>query len=697
LETQTFAPQLQQDVLARSEATGVLQQEAFFDAVSDMLVDAGEVSEANYSQHKQVGVQVDGYGGPPQDEDGVIKLMLIDYDAAFDPSATITRTEIQTLLKRGEGFLTRVRNGKYVAQLEESSEVYALARMIQKQWRDILKIRFIVLTNRVLSNKFKDDSVKLADIDDTPVMLSVWDLGRMADVWGQGIEREPLVVDLPSMGYSIPALPANMGNADYPSYLTVMPADAIADIYDKYGTRLLEQNVRVYLQARGKVNKGIQQTILDAPQMFFAYNNGLTATVEDIDLEATPEGLAIRRLTNLQIVNGGQTAASIYLMSPYSKKRWTRGWNPDLSNVFVQMKISVVPSSKTVEVVPKISRFANSQNKVSDADFFSNHPFHVRVERFSQRIIAQPRSGSFTPTRWFYERMRGQYQNARSGLFGVALKEFDAKNPRAQVITKTDLAKFLMPWEGRPEIAQRGAAKCFMEFASMIEQRWDQSDSFCNEDYFRESVAKAILFRQTERTVSGQSWYEGGGNRAPIVIHTLGKLAGDLSRTGKVFPFQKVWQTQDLTAAAGAVLVSLTTAVKDVILNPPVAGRLPTEWAKDPECTKRLAALDFEYPPEFLDELLSTAEYQGTQVWARKDQKLTESVNSQIFVAKQGPLFWEAVRDWGESREQLTQKDMNLLDVAISEPLPTERQAEYIYKLYTKLKKAGMPVEPPEE
>lgn len=694
MDIEAFAPQLQQDVLARSEACGLLQQEAFFEAVSDMLIGAGEVTEANYSQHRQTGVQIDGYGGSPQDEDGVIKLMLIDYDPDFGANASIGRTEIQTILKRGENFLQRTVGGDYVRQLEESSDVYALARMIRRQWKDILKIKFIILTNKQLSARFKDDSVRLGVIDETPVMLSIWDMKRLAEVWGQGLEREPLMVDFRELGYTVNALPANTGNSDFPSYLTVVPGSAIADIYDRYGTRLLEQNVRVFLQARGNVNKGIQTTILDAPEMFFAYNNGLTATVEDIELAAGPEGLTIAALHNLQIVNGGQTAASIYLMSPYSRKRWRKGQNPDLARVFVQMKISVVPPEKTIDVVPKISRFANSQNKVSDADFFSNHPFHVQIERFSQRIIAQPRSGSFTPTRWFYERMRGQYQNARGGLSGAALKEFDAKNPRSQVITKTDLAKFLMPWEGKPEIAQRGAAKCFMEFASLIESKWDQDQAFCNEDYYREAVVKAILFRHTERIVSGQPWYEGGGNRAPIVIHTVGKLAADLDRLGKVFPFQRVWQVQELTPAAEAVLTGLTTVVKDVVLNPPMEGHLPTEWGKQQACTERLRSTPFEYSPEFTDELLTDSEYQSDRDSARKDHKLAETVNAQIFVSRQGPPFWESVRDWGVSRQQLTLKDVDLLNVAINNPLPTERQADYVYKLYAKMKEQGLPVEP---
>jgi len=692
-----YQQQLAQDVMAKAEAQGMLQAEAFFDVVTELLVDCGELSEAHYAQHLQTGVQIDGYGGLPNDEDGTMKLILVDYDAHSEQMPTLTTTDARSVLKRGENFLQKALTPSYVSALEESTEVYRLARLVNDQWKNILKIRFILITNKVLSARFDPSGISLGTArQDTPLLLSVWDLRRLAEVASQSMEREPLTVDFREMGYDVSALPANVAGSDFPSYLAVLPGMALADIYDKYGTRLLEQNVRVFLQARGKVNRGIQDTILDEPEMFFAYNNGLTATVESLETEPSAEGLRLTLLRNLQIVNGGQTAASIHRMSEYSRKRWDPKWRPDLSRVYVQVKISIVPPAHATDIVPKISRFANSQNKVSDADFFSNHPFHVTIEQFADRLFAPPKQDSLTSTKWFYERMRGQYQNSRSKLFGAQLREYDTKVPRFQVITKTDLAKFLMPWEGKPEIAQLGAAKCFMEFAAMIEARWDADPSFCNEAYFRASVAKAILFRRVERIVSDQSWYEGGGNRAPIVIHTLGKLAADLKRLGRAFSFERVWREQKLSDLTESVLIALTTVVKDCILNPPKEGQLPTEWAKQQACTKRVSDIPFDYPEPFLDETLSLDEYQGDLRDARTDQRLTQSVRAEIFVIQQGQLFWESVRDWAESRGHINQKDKGILNAAIN-GTPTERQADYIWKLWQRLQAAGCPIEPPEQ
>ena len=49
------------------------------------------------------------------------------------------------------------------------------------------------------------------------------------------------------------------------------------------------------------------------------------------------------------------------------------------------MKLSVVASGHAMTLIPNIAKYANSQNKVSDADFFSNHPYHIRMEEISRR------------------------------------------------------------------------------------------------------------------------------------------------------------------------------------------------------------------------------------------------------------------------------------------------------------------------
>src|SRR5690606_15569568 len=198
-----------------------------------------------------------------------------------------------------------------------------------------------------------------------PVTMNVWDLTRLYKFIASGQTREELVIDFAEdFGSPVPLLKASEESAHFDSYIGVISGTQLAAIYDKWGARLLEANVRSFLQARGKVNSGIRRTILQEPAMFFSYNNGLTATAEDVEIADMGEGLLLMSARNFQIVNGGQTTASLHAARKAAEQQ--------LKNIFVQMKLTVVPSSQAEEVVLLISEYANSQNKVSAADFFAN-------------------------------------------------------------------------------------------------------------------------------------------------------------------------------------------------------------------------------------------------------------------------------------------------------------------------------------
>src|SRR5207244_4897470 len=181
---------------------------------------------------------------------------------------------------------------------------------------------------------------------------------------------------------------------------------------------------------------------------FMAFNNGITVVAEKLTVGPLKDGHeGILELQGMQIVNGGQTTASIH--------RAAKDFDADLSKVFVQGKIVTVDPARFNEVVPQISRYANSQNKVTDPDLQANHRFHVALERVAKR--------EWTPdqaSKWFYERARGSYQTARSreGTEGLRRK-FDKEFPTHQRFTKEDLARFENCWRGMPHVVNRGGQK----------------------------------------------------------------------------------------------------------------------------------------------------------------------------------------------------------------------------------------------
>ena len=382
----------------------------------------------------------------------------------------------------------------------------------------------------------------------------------------------------------------------------------LAQLYDNWGARLLEQNVRCFLQARGKVNKGIRNTILNAPDMFFAYNNGITATAEAVNFVDDDGVPRIASLRNLQIVNGGQTTASIFTALKKDKA--------SLEHIFVQMKLSVVDPEKAEKVVPKISEYANSQNRVNAAKLFANHPFHIRMEEFSRRVWARSPDGTFRDTKWFYERARGQYLDAKANLSPSEKKKFEREYPKPQSFTKTDLAKFENVWECIPQIVSKGAQANFAKFAELIGKRWEKDPDQFNETYFCHAMA-SMIFRRLERLVSQQSWYE-GGYPANVVAYTLSKLSHMIEQTGKVLNFQKVWQDQGLTEALEDALCLIAAVAHTHILDTPEGIRNVSEWAKKDACWERVRDVEIDLPLGLRDQIVSKAQVRKVRQDAKK-------------------------------------------------------------------------------
>ena len=291
-------------------------------------------------------------------------------------------------------------------------------------------------------------------------------------------------------------------------------------MYDRYGAKLLQRNVRSFLQLRGKVNKGIIETVRTAPGQFLAYNNGISATATAVVFDERADGTYLVKLDDLQIVNGGQTTATLHHAAVRE--------GADLSQVQVPAKITVVPPDQLDQLVPKISRFANSQNSIAEADFESNNPFHVELERLSRTIWAPAPAGGTRQTHWYYERVRGQYQVDRARQPTPARRRsFEEQNPTAQKFTKTDAAKYDMTFRQQPHIVSLGAQKCFQAWTvDVLAARTAPP----NEHYFHNMVAKAILFEQARKHI--QRWNPGAGvPRQRHHLHRRPTRHGDRLRT----------------------------------------------------------------------------------------------------------------------------------------------------------------------
>lgn len=683
-DLESFHREFFQDIHGSAHAVGNYAEDAFFELFCGHLVDAGEIDTADRAQYiAPRAMRVDGYGGDPADADGTLSLIIADFHQSPD-LATLTGSELDTILRRLGVFLSKSLEPDFLESLEETSPGFGLADLIRTRWASLSRVRLIVISNRQLSARV--DGRAAGQLHGVPVSYSVWDIGRLHRYVASGQRREEIEIDLKEFGGPVAGLTAHLDGAGYEAYLAVVPGRQLAAIYDRWGARLLEQNVRSFLQARGGVNKGIRNTIENSPAMFFAYNNGITATAEAVESVATGGGVLITRLRNLQIVNGGQTTASIHAAS---RKKGT-----DLSKVFVQMKLSIIPAAEAVEVVPRISEYANSQNRVNAADFFANHPFHVRLEEFSRRLYAPRPDGTFRESKWFYERARGQYEDAKAHRTPAEKRKFESEFPKRQVFSKTDLARYLNVWRGFPHIVSLGAQKNFAHFAETIGKEWSKQPDAFNEMFYREVIAKAIVFRDVEKLVAAQPWYQ-GGYRANVVAYAIAKIAIAVQERGKSVDFQAIWRLQGMSPALYEAMAEAAKAVQEVLVNPPAGMRNVTEWAKKPGCWERVRDIGFQLPQAFVRELLSPDETREVRKSAAKEQKVLNGIEAQMEVVQRGGEFWRSIRDWGASRKLLSVTEDGALEAASAVParIPNEKQCIKIVEALNRMREEGCLIE----
>lgn len=686
LSLEQFFDDYRQEYLANAEATGDFQLAEFMERVAEDIRENGDLEGFEFCHWDSGrGARVDGYWF---DDEGALSLFVADFEFR-DGVETLTQTEVTSALKRASNFFLACAEKGLFKELEETSIEYGLARQIADRGDAILKVNIFLVSERRLSDRVKSlDEKTLAG---RPVTYHIWDLDRLYRQRLSSGQREPLEIDFVGMfGRGLPCLKAPLGSDEYSSYLTVMPSRILADLYEQFGARLLESNVRAFLQNRGAVNKGIRATILKEPSMFFAFNNGITATASELEVDVTDKGLVITRITDLQIVNGGQTTASLF--------HTRRNDKASLHDVYVQMKLSVVDKEVGERIVPRIAEYANTQNKVSAADLFSNSPFHIRMEELSRRLFTPAVGGSIRGSKWFYERSRGQYKDEMAKRSLAEQKRFLAEFPKHQMFTKTDLAKFENVWDDHPRWVNLGAQKNFVRYADRIASEWEKDSEAFNEFYFRRVVARALIFRAAEKLVSGQPWYD-GGYRANIVAYGIALLCEVAKQQGCVLDTRSTWMAQ---APDPAILEALRVTVylaNEEIRNPATGISNVTEWAKRPACWERMVhdvpSLRSALPTSFLELLIPVALERAERKEAKKDQAIDDGVEAIARVIKVSTRTWRQIRDRLSDKESLNEKELGILKLVTREPkgMPSDKQAKILIELLQRGESEGIQIE----
>lgn len=496
MDIKEFRNGILDDVHFNASINGTSPREEFLAMYANALVDAEEFEDFEQLAYEGVGSQnkkilIDGYYY--SELENCLVIIACPFTDSMDVQS-LTATEAEMHFKRARAFVEESRSGFIQKYAEESSPGYGLAVDIQKRYSNVSKFKFYILTDMAMSSRIRE--IPGTMIGTATAEYHIWDITRLQSLYASKTGKEDIVINLKEFSErGIPCLQA--GSTDeYTAYLCTIPGSILAYLYNTYGGRLLEGNVRSFLSAKGKINKGIRNTILNEPSMFFAYNNGIAATAYAVEMEHGDGCTYITQITSLQIVNGGQTTASLAAAIINDKDRAN-----GLRDIYVPMKLSVVTPEKAMELIPNIAKYANKQNKVSDADFFSNHAFHVRMEDFSRRVLAPAVMGNQYGTHWYYERTRGQYKQEQSRMTKAEQNKFLIQNPKAQMFTKTDLAKFYNIYRQLPHQVSTGAQKNFIQFAEWASAVWDKDETVFNERFFRQIVCLNILYKKADYIV----------------------------------------------------------------------------------------------------------------------------------------------------------------------------------------------------
>lgn len=746
---QEYKQEFLDSLRADSAINGSDTQDEFLSCTLGMLEDFDEVQspqKVGFGDKRCSGqhvMRIDAYAFDETDHS--LELFINDFQDTYE-TENLTGSKVDELYWRMYYFLDEVCNGKIANYFDDSDDALKIAALIKRRMNaigddpeQILKIRMFILTNKELSTDILNRNlletkirktkgsktvkstkkIKKADFNGKPLEINIWNLERFYEK-EKSFSSDPIVIDFRN-DYScdgIPCIKGNIGeNLGYEAYIAIIPGKLLSEIYIEHGSKVLEGNVRAFLGTSGSksVNSGIRRTINNEPDKFFTYNNGIATTAADVETEEKDGQLYITKIVDLQIINGGQTTAS--LAEAVLKKT-----NPELNGIFVPMKLTVIDDRETEnedgvrfydQMVQNIAKYANSQNKVTAADLFSNDPFHIWMEKMSKKIFA-PAIHYSVPTGWYYERSRKRYEQEQFKLKSETdRKRFRAKYPKEQLITKEQLGMYLTTMKEQPNIVAKGKNFVIKEFNTIISQDYKTNKGCFNEFYFKKCICAAIIYRTVDNYLESHKdsarkptgfWYKAGGYKLDIVPYTIAKIIHSVP-AGFTLDWNYIWNRQDLSPAFMHEIEMVTKMTNDFICDS--HGVIVTEYCKRPETWVSYRD-NVRYTPseKFLSELMPESITKEQEVASQKDQKDTNDLNYVTEIIKLGAGYWQRLLEEGTSRAALGYVEQNTLRQAVDfahkgnipcsasgkVPARTMALAKSIYDVKDKLESLGIKI-----
>ena len=704
---------------ADSVYSGTDTEDEFLNHTLDLLMDFNELDSPEMTgmgDKKGKGgrlMRADGYCFDETDHSLI--LLISDFQDSREPDK-LTRTRVDELYWRLYYFLDEVCNGNISTYFDDSDDVLKISDYIRRRMNAqhddpqlVLKVKFYILTNKELDTRLLSTNLLETTISNTrgkkkkakttkkikkenfngkPLEIALWYPERFFEMENSN-NNEPIVIDV-SEDYGcngIPCIKGNIGdNLDYEAYIAIIPGKLLADIYIEHGSRVLEGNVRAFLGTGGSksVNSGIRRTINTDPTKFFTYNNGIATTASDVETNFVDGQLYITKIVDLQIINGGQTTAS--LAEAVLKKT-----NTDLKGIYVPMKLTVIDDRESEDengirfydaMVQSIAKFANSQNKVTAADLFSNDPFHIQMEQMSKRYLAPP-GQSAVPTGWYYERSRKKYKQEQIKLSKDSQKRFQSKFPKSQVITKEQLAMYITTvFSLRPDIVSKGKNWTMKAFGTEISEIYKKNKEAFNEFYFKKCICAAIIYRTVDSYLETHKdsarkptgfWYKTGGYKLNIVPYSIAKIISSIPE-GLSLDWTQIWNKQAISPSFMREIEIVTKMTNDFICDS--NGVIVTEYCKKLSTWEEFRD-KIRYSPsaDFLSELISTAEVKEYEHDSKSDKKEDNNLKNIMAIINRGADYWQnLVRIAHNNRISVSYQELTAIkhqiDMSVTGKLP---------------------------
>ena len=664
---QEFASEFMEGIEISVDMEGADRESAIAEGFIDYLQLSGEVGAPIISPFKKTKAAISAY-------DYNEEANSLDFFLVLPPDTMlgkVNNTKIDDAFNRMMRFYEECLSGAVEASVsDKTSAVMEAVDLVKDVKGKVEMLRMYVLTNG-LNNEYEPVYAEMEN--GMTLIQTVWDMQRVFQQHKIHAGKEKIEVDFATnYGTELQCIKMAKSDPDVDGYLAIIPGTTLAQVYKNYQQALLEKNVRTFLQFKAKVNRGIRNTLIEKPSMFFSYNNGISTTASKVETHEVDGVTYITRIEDWQIVNGGQTTASI--AATYAEKKY------DLSKVFVAMKVSVIPDEeKSSQEVPNISKYANSQTAVKDSDQSANEPYLVQLENFSRNTWV-PNGNAKATTKWYFERTRGQYLDDKAHQIGINEKQFNLNYPKQNKLTKTDVAKYEMCWDQHPDIVCKGGEKAYDTYIKDIKDR----KPTCTENTYKRLVAKAILYKTVDKYVNSLKL---GGYKSNMDNYILSAIS---ILSNKMLDLDYIWEHQSVQPELMKVIERLVPMIWKHITEPTSSSNAQSmnvnEWTKKAECLANLKVL-----LNGLDQLPSNILMSPS---AMVDDSLNQA--QQDVIAQAWAIdadVWYGIAKWAKANGQLTPLARKMLlsfgSFRANNRMFSFKQADSSLKIIKKCKELG--------